>query len=115
MTLRLKRLSALSRLSPALISTSANRTPRFLNRDPRFRVAVSGQAAGIAAFLSAGSALGKDGLVQIPITQQAWLALATERIAIGTPRAGTPRKGRENDRQRDCGSNNTSRQHNNPN
>jgi hypothetical protein len=41
MTFRLKRLSALSRLSPALICTSANRTPRFLNRRRRLRVAAS--------------------------------------------------------------------------
>jgi hypothetical protein len=60
--------------------------------------------------LSAGSAIGKDGLIQIPITQQAWFARATERIAVRTSRAEAPREiARENDEERDCGSNNISR------
>ena len=113
-------LEAFERAFEALPSINlyfSQQNTSFSNRDRPFRVAASDpihSAAGVALPLSAGSALGKHGLIQIPITQQAWFARATERIAIGTPRAETPREARENDHQRDCGSNNTSRQHNDP-
>ena len=58
---------------------------------------------------STGPALGDDGLIQVPITQQAGFARATERIAVRTSTAGTPRKiARENDDEYDCETNNTS-------
>jgi hypothetical protein len=81
-----------------------------LNRANYFSVVAGFAQRPLLPPLSAGSAIGKDGFIQIPITQQAWFARATERIAVRTSRAGAPREiARENDQERDCGSNNISR------